>query len=220
MGNRISLLGVALVTLSCQPLSMNSRAVFSKSPTAVATPSVISADIEVTLDDDEQAAFDFFRGRRTGLTQDECTRLAKLIVREANYYYIDPMLVLAVIQIESTGNPRAVSHVGAMGLMQLMPDTAKEFAPRLGIEWKGPEMLFDPELNVRVGISYLSYLFDRFEDLSIGLVAYNWGPTRIERNIREGGSLPSIYVDQVLGIYDMATLERTSFELVGVISSL
>ena len=94
-------------------------------------------------------------------------------------YHLSPALVLAVIKTESEFHPRAVSRAGAMGLMQLMPDTffylAKE---KLGEDRKINE-LFDPSVNLHYGCYYLSYLFERFEDKNTVLAAYNAGEGRV-----------------------------------------
>ena len=113
--------------------------------------------------------------------------------------------MLALIAVESSGNPAAVSHVDARGLMQLRPATAQAEAERLGLLWKGSGSLFDPVLNVRLGISYLSRLVERFGDLETALVAYNWGPTRIARSVRKGRSLPVRYRHRVMS--ELATLQ-------------
>ena len=89
-----------------------------------------------------------------------------------------------------------------MGLMQLLPDTARSVASRAGVEWEGPATLFDPESNIRLGVHYLDELVQRFGDLEVALTAYNWGPTRIARRIREGGDLPNAYSDRVLQVYE------------------
>ena len=87
---------------------------------------------------------------------------------------IDPALIAAVITVESSGFPRAVSSAGAVGLMQLLPSTAKWIA---GVE---REALFSPDVNIKTGTVYLRYLIDRMSNnVSAALCAYNYGPTRI-----------------------------------------
>jgi soluble lytic murein transglycosylase len=103
-------------------------------------------------------------------------RLAVAIVREARKNQIDPLLVVAVIRTESAFNNYAVSHVGAMGLMQVMPATGKWLAERRGLQFGRPTNLFDSELNVELGTWYLSELIQQFGTVDKALVAYNAGP--------------------------------------------
>ena len=91
----------------------------------------------------------------------------------ANAYKVDPILVKAIIAIESCFDRRAVSTVGAQGLMQLMPKTAKE----LGIH-----NTFDATNNIRGGVLYFSRMLTRFNDnIELALAAYNAGPNAVEK---------------------------------------
>ena len=86
-------------------------------------------------------------------------------------YGVDYEMVKAVIQTESDWNHKAVSTSGAIGLMQVLPSTARS-------EFDTPRKdLFDPSVNVTVGIKYLSELNDRFDDMESTLTAYSHGPT-------------------------------------------
>jgi soluble lytic murein transglycosylase-like protein len=96
-----------------------------------------------------------------------------LIVEHANAQNLRPDLVRAVVQVESGYNARAVSPKGAMGLMQLMPTTARQ----LGV--RAP---FDPEENIRGGTTYLRQLLERFDGSEeLALAAYNAGPLAVDR---------------------------------------
>jgi len=93
--------------------------------------------------------------------------------RLAPEYDLDPRLVIAVIEAESGFDPRARSPKGAMGLMQLMPETAKRFGVR--DPW-------DPVQNLRGGMAYLRWLLDHFDgELSLVLAGYNAGEKAVER---------------------------------------
>lgn len=92
-------------------------------------------------------------------------------VSEANG--VNPLLVRALIQVESGYKPRARSRKGAMGLMQLMPSTAKEYKVR------NP---FDPKSNIEAGIKHLKSLIDRFGSLDVSLAAYNAGVGAVEKH--------------------------------------
>ena len=84
----------------------------------------------------------------------------------------DPNLVKAVIQVESGGDPNALSPKGAAGLMQLMPATAAEL---------GAGDRFDPEQNIASGTRYLRGLIDQFKSTEVALWAYNAGPNAVRQ---------------------------------------
>jgi soluble lytic murein transglycosylase-like protein len=96
------------------------------------------------------------------------------IVREtAERHHVDPALVRAVIETESNWNPRAYSHKGAGGLMQLIPTTAQRF---------GAYDVFNPQQNVDAGVKYLRTLLERYHgNLDLALAAYNAGEGAVER---------------------------------------
>lgn len=148
--------------------------------------------------------------RHTGLPERGRLRVAKAILQEARVHDLDPDLVIAVIEVESAGYHLAVSHVGAMGLMQLLPSTGKELAGKLDIEWMGDDTLFDPVINIKLGTAYLRELADRFGDVQVALAAYNWGPGRIDRRLRRGATVPSKYIEQVMRAYTRHTTALTT----------
>jgi len=118
----------------------------------------------------------------------------KLVEQTANRLQVDPQLVHAIIQVESEYDPKAVSPKGAMGLMQLIPETAQRF---------GVGDPFNPKENIEGGVSYLRYLLDLFGgDLPRSLAAYNAGEGAVERS----GGIPSYaetrdYVQKVTNLY-------------------
>ncbi len=140
--------------------------------------------------------------RHTGLAHRELVRLSHTIVGESARYGLDPTLVLAVIQVESGGYHLAVSPVGALGLMQLLPSTAEELARKHDLSWRGANSLFDPVLNVKLGTAYLSQLERKYGSMNTALAAYNWGPGRIDRRLRRGASVPRVYPEQVMKFYE------------------
>jgi soluble lytic murein transglycosylase len=127
------------------------------------------------------------------------SNLARTIVAEAHLHGIEPALVLAMIDVESSFRPAAVSHSGAYGLMQIRARTGAATARRLGIEWRGEEQtLCDPIANVRIGIAYLARLRDRFDSLPIALAAYNQGPTRVSSKLGRGEPVAASYSRRVM----------------------
>jgi len=100
--------------------------------------------------------------------------LQKLIRTHSRWYSLDEALVKAVIRVESNFDYRAVSRKGATGLMQLLPETAREMKVY---------NLFDPDDNVRGGSAYLRYLLNRYNgNLNLTLAAYNAGPGAVTRH--------------------------------------
>ena len=134
----------------------------------------------------------------------------KLVEQAASRFQVDPDLIRAVIQVESGYDPKAVSSKGAMGLMQLIPETAHRF---------GVANPFDPKQNLEGGINYLKYLMGLFGgNLNLSLAAYNAG----EHSVQRSGGVPAIpqtqdYVRKVTKIYQpgdaSATAKTASKEL-------
>ncbi|MEQ8279977.1 MAG: lytic transglycosylase domain-containing protein [Deltaproteobacteria bacterium] len=109
-------------------------------------------------------------------------RVAQAIDSQSARHGIDPALVLAMITTESRFRTKAKSSVGAIGLMQLLPNTAESFARRAGVRWRGPRTLEHPVHNVLIGIEYLAWLRGRFDgDIAHAVAAYCYGPMRIRR---------------------------------------
>lgn len=181
---------LGLVLLSCAGLSC---AIWQPDPGLIGptAPAVTGAP---ALDRIEAR----FAERATGLSSAEIREVARAIDEQARLYDIDPELVLAVIHTESGFNNFARSHVGALGLMQIMPPTGQMLAAELGIPWVGPGTLFDPVTNVEMGTHYLHVLHTRYGGWGEALAAYNWGPHAIDRRLRRGHRLPERYATKVL----------------------
>jgi soluble lytic murein transglycosylase len=119
------------------------------------------------------------------------------IVRgHAENYRLDPALVAAVIYQESKFDPDARSAQGAVGLMQLLPETAQGIATRTGGTAFEVDDLYDPELNVRYGSWYLRHLLDKYGSEERALTAYNGGQGNLDRGIVHDETRH--YVDRVL----------------------
>jgi len=137
----------------------------------------------------------------TGLAHVTKRELAEVIYEEATHYNHDPKFILALIAIESSFRNWSVSEQGAKGLMQIMPYVAEQIAYELGIEWRGDRTLFNPFLNIRMGIYYLSQLIIDFNDLGVALTAYNYGPTYVKGLIERKQRIPASYYHRILTIY-------------------
>lgn len=101
---------------------------------------------------------------------------------------IDPILVASLIRQESNFNPRAVSPVGARGLMQLMPNVATSLAKQRGISDWSTNMLFDPNTNITLGVAHLAPLIRRQVNIPRALAAYNAGESRVVRWAEKRGA--------------------------------
>lgn len=98
-------------------------------------------------------------------------------------YNVDPLLVTAVMKVESNFNPDAKSKKGAIGLMQLMPQTAKEVATKyLNINNYNEKELYDPDLNIDLGVYYVKILSDMFNNnINLVLASYNAGLGNVQK---------------------------------------
>ena len=101
---------------------------------------------------------------------------------------LDPAVVAALIRWESRFEADALSPKGAIGLMQIMPDTGAWIAENLGMAVLHPDDLRDAEINLSLGTWYLRSLIDRFGTLNLALAAYNAGPSRVEAWQRDSAS--------------------------------
>ena len=104
-----------------------------------------------------------------------------LITKYSEQHGLDPYLIAALMAQESTFTAEIRSHANAIGLMQIMPATGKQYARKLGIKGFSTAMLRQPEINVRIGMQYFHDLVDRFGGAHFALASYNAGESRVER---------------------------------------
>jgi soluble lytic murein transglycosylase len=129
-------------------------------------------------------------------------RYETIVRAHARNYELSPTLLAAVIYAESKFDADARSDAGAVGLMQLLPETARGIAVRTGGDKFVDSDLLDPEINVRYGSWYLRHLLDRYHDVRTALAAYHAGQGNVDAWLRDGGGIrfPETrhYVEKVL----------------------
>jgi soluble lytic murein transglycosylase len=128
-------------------------------------------------------------------------RYEQIVRGHARNYQLDPALLAAVIYQESKFKANARSSSGAIGLMQLLPDTAKGIAVHTGGSRFRVDDLYNPEINVRYGAWYLRHLLQKYADERTALAAYNAGQDNVDRWRRSGSGIrfseTRAYVDRV-----------------------
>jgi Transglycosylase SLT domain len=140
------------------------------------------------------------------ITDQSIFRLSELIYSNSRQYSFDPLLLIAVIQVESYFNENALGRFksgnlsGAMGLMQLKIEPAQYMAKKLGLKELTTDDLLKSEVNIMIGVSYLTYLINRFKSFKLGILAYNQGPGAVESSIKNN-QLSVKYYQKVLKAY-------------------
>ncbi len=154
--------------------------------------------------DEILAIHSVIKSHRMNLNEASTWVIAETISRESKKHSLDPMLVLALINVESRFHQTAVSTDGARGLMQIRPLVANALAEEVELEsWEGEKSLDDPITNIKLGVFYLGYLKKSFRDLKLTLAAYNSGPTEINRRLEEEEELPVEFAMKVLSTYQL-----------------
>lgn len=125
----------------------------------------------------------------------EAHRVFTMVETIAKEEELDPALALAVAEVESASGRQQVSEAGAVGIMQLMPETASDY---------GVADRCDPESNIRAGVRYLKKLYGEFDDPLLMLAAYNAGPARVY----EKGGIPefnetTLYIAKVMNRWSL-----------------
>jgi soluble lytic murein transglycosylase len=151
--------------------------------------------------------YSIVRSHRPDITETEGWELSEVIWEESSGYGLDPMLVLAVIDVESKFQYRAVSPAGARGIMQILPNVGKSLLQE--ISWHQPthsnsfrpEFLDDPVLNIKLGVYYLNDLKKSFRNLTHALTAYNMGPTETKNRLDNDIEFSEDYATLVLAAY-------------------
>lgn len=133
-------------------------------------------------------------------------KYSEFVIKYGRENNIDEALIYSVIKAESGFKSDAVSHKGAMGLMQVMPDTAVWINEKyeLKIEWLN---LLDPEINIKIGVKYLKYLSGKYDKTEYIIAAYNAGEGNMDKWINADKDIAfketRIYTDKVLENYKL-----------------
>jgi soluble lytic murein transglycosylase-like protein len=149
--------------------------------------------------------FSIIEANRPDIMERETWELSDVILKESSKYKLDPILILAVIDVESKFQFRAISPAGARGIMQIMPATGKFLVKRVGglaeeikAEHFTPEHLDDPVVNIKLGTYYLHDLRKSFQNVSKALIAYNLGPTELRLRMENQLEYTDEYANAVL----------------------
>lgn len=155
--------------------------------------------------------YNIVKSHRADITDSEAWRVSEVILEESLKRNLDPMLVVAVIEVESRFQYSMISPLGARGIMQIMPDTGKSLTETVGRELGlppvayRPEFLDDPILNIRMGVYYLYDLRKQFRNLNLALVAYNAGPAELQNRLENNQEFSHEYANVVLDAYQRYT---------------
>ncbi len=147
------------------------------------------------------------KANRPDMGDGEVWELADVVRQESKKQGLDPILVLALIQVESGFRFKAVSPMGARGIMQIMPEVAQKLAheigyhPRSEARYFRPEFLDDPLYSIKLGVYYLHGLKKSFRDLTTTLIAYNLGPTELRNRLDNNIDFSDEYASLVLSAY-------------------
>lgn len=159
-----------------------------------AQPKVAAPVPEVKVQDESQVLAAKYRKQGYKVS----AKLARTIHEMALEAEIDPDVAFGLVRAESGFRTSATSPVGAIGLMQLMPATARWMQP--GVTRK---QLRDPDTNLRVGFKYLRYLMDKYDgNEKLALLAYNRGPGTVDKALKRGRNPDNGYADFVKGKKD------------------
>jgi soluble lytic murein transglycosylase len=170
---------------------------------------------EMPVSKDLIRIYSIVSSHRPDVSDAEAKELSELILEQCSWYGLDPMLVLAVINVESKFQYRAVSPKGARGIMQILPYVGKSLLEEIGLHQSShavpfrPEFLDDPFLNIRLGVYYLHGLSKSFRNLTHALTAYNMGPTETKNRLENDIELSQEYATMVLAAYQQYKTEKT-----------
>jgi len=172
------------------------------------TPPAEAQTIERPYSRELVRIFSIIEANRPDIMDREAWELAEVILTESSKYRLDPILILAVIDVESKFQFGAVSPAGARGIMQIMPATGKflvksvrELAGEIKADQFTPEHLDNPVVNIKLGTYYLHDLRKSFRNLNEALTAYNLGPTELRIRMENQIGYTDEYANAVLAAH-------------------
>jgi len=145
----------------------------------------------------------YLKDKKVRVSDEKLRKIADSVYDEAKDYDIDYRLVLAVMKVESNFKSNAISKKGARGLLQIKPSLARYVSKETGVAIKSPKCLDEPEKNIRIGVSHLSWLMEKFENINTALHAYNVGWGRIKPSTSEEDGPDTRFTRKVLTEYQM-----------------
>jgi len=153
------------------------------------------------------AIYDVIKTNRPDIGESEAWKVSDVIWEESAKHNLDPILIAALIEVESGFRSLAISPMGARGIMQIMPAVGKWIAREIGLAEEArsdaftPEHLDDPVFNIKLGTYYLYGLKKSFRSLNLALVAYNVGPTEMRNRLDNDIEVPIEFANAVLSVY-------------------
>ena len=211
LGVELALVGILFVPIVVVIENLPKRETARKSPTPI-VPSMPAVDVPVLVRETPPPKeliriYSIVKSRRPDISETEAKELSEVILEECSWYGLDPMLVLAVINVESKFQYGAVSSAGARGIMQILPYVGKSLLQEIGLHQTSyafpfrAEFLDDPFLNIKLGVYYLHGLRKSFRNLTHTLTAYNMGPTETRNRLENDIELSQKYATLVLATY-------------------
>ena len=162
---------------------------------AIVAPAPVAVAVVPTL---QERIGELLVRRAPDMIPSDRLRVANAIETAHQNHGVDPMLVLAIIEQESTFKIDARGRHGSLGLMQIRPFVAADVARRHNIPWKGTKTLLDPAANVQIGACYLGEMLEMHGDPALAIAAYNMGPYRVQKMVARGHVPRPAYLVSVL----------------------
>ncbi len=161
---------------------------------------VVAVDDDAERADSVSTLFSALAGCPNALSPRQRWSIARIIHTESEEHGYDPLFIAALMQVESGCSPTARGG-DALGLVQLLPSTARDVARRAGVPWRGERTLTEPASNIQLGVHYLHELEEQLGDPYRAVAAYNLGPARVAR-MSSGRAQRTQYVRKILSLYE------------------